>query len=44
MRYDILHEGNHYSLYVNGQFHSSGDTVAELAREIDELEAERASA
>ena len=37
MRYDIRHEGDHYALYVNGQFYSSHDTVSEAANEIDSI-------
>ena len=37
MKFDIRHEQGHYTLYVNGKFHSTHDTVHEAAIEIDQI-------
>ena len=33
--YEIVHENGHYAAYRNGEFICSGDTEAEVEREIN---------
>lgn len=35
--YDIIHVNGHYEVYRNGKFVCSGDTKAEVEREIEAL-------
>lgn len=37
--YDIVHESNHYALYMNGQFMCSGDSYTECEQERLKIEA-----
>lgn len=36
MNVDITRRGDHYELYINGEFVCSADTAMEAAREADE--------
>lgn len=33
--YDIIHVNGHYEAYLNGQFICSGDTKAEVEKELE---------
>lgn len=34
--FSIKHEGDHYSVYINGEFFCSADTFYEAAKELEE--------
>lgn len=38
----IVHNQDHYEVYINGKFYCSADTITEAAREIEEYEREMA--
>lgn len=41
--YDIVHESNHYALYMNGQFMCSGDSYTECEQERLKIEDAKAN-